>query len=448
MSGSGASEPAFAILGGGPAGLLMALLLARRGAVVDVYERRADPRQAAPEAGRSINLAMAARGLRALELAGVMPRLTDLLVPMRGRQLHAPDGAQQFLAYGQRPHEHIHSVSRADLTRRLTQAAGKQDRIRLHFGQRCLGLDAAGQALLRDEASGREYTTHAARLIGAEGAGSPLRRALAERGLLQWHEAPLEHDYRELQVAPAQAADWVREALHIWPRGRHMLIALPNADGSFTATLFMPREGEASFATIQDPGAARALFERDFPDALQRLPDFEQQWTRHPQGRLGTVYTAPWHWQERVVLIGDAAHAIVPFHGQGMNCAFEDCVVLDGLLADDPQGTAFARFSALRKPDADAIAQMALENHAEMSDTVRDPRFQQQKALSLELERRFPAQFVPRYSMVTFHPEIRYSEALARGQRQQALLERMTDPALPALTDAETAERVRRLQEA
>jgi len=392
------------ILGGGPAGLLMALLLARRGERVRVYERRPDPRLATPEAGRSINLALASRGIRALTEAGVMPLLSPLLVPMRGRMIHDDAGHTQFVAYGQDPRESIYSISRTALTRRLVEAAAEEPGITLHFDQRCVGLDAAGEPILRDEATGREYAPPAARWIGADGAGSALRRGLAEEGQLTSREEMLPHDYKEFTL-PAQngRARLELEVLHIWPRGEFMLIALPNADLSFTLTLFMRPDGPEGFAALDSDAAVADFFARVFPDAWSLLPDLEEQFRRHPQSKLGTVYCDPWHFGERMLLIGDAAHAIVPFHG--------------------------------------------LENHAEMSDSVRDPRFQQQKALALDLERRFPGQFIPRYSMVTFHPEIRYSEALARGRRQQALLERLTDPTLPALAEAEVAEQVRRLQQ-
>jgi kynurenine 3-monooxygenase len=371
------------ILGGGPSGLLMAILLARRDERVRVYERRPDPRSSDAEAGRSINLALAARGLRPLERAGLMPRLAPLLVPMRGRLLHDRDGGTQFIAYGQDPRESILSISRAELTRCLVEVAAETPGIALQFNQRCIGLDAAGEPLLRDEVTGREQSPRATRWIGADGAGSALRHGLRDEGQLTFREDALGHDYKEL-VLPARDGrpQLAREVLHIWPRGGYMLIALPNADGSFTLTLFLPRDGDGGFASLTDDAAVRALFEREFADASALLPDLEAQFRAHPQGRLATVYCEPWHFGERMLLIGDAAHAIVPFHGQGMNCAFEDCSVLDQLLADDPHGDAFERFNGLRKPDADAIATMALENYDEMRDSVREPRFQLQKTLS------------------------------------------------------------------
>jgi kynurenine 3-monooxygenase len=417
------------IVGAGPAGCLLGILLARRGVEVQLHERRGDPRSTPPEAGRSINLALAARGLRALAAAGVLPRIEPLCVRMRGRQLHETGQPGQFIAYGQREHEVIWSVSRAALTAALIEAARELPAVQLHFGQHCTGYDD-GLLLLRD-ASGTRREVPAARIIGADGGGSVLRQALARRLGFSVTEARLPHDYKELHVPlhhgrPPLAMD----ALHIWPRGGLMLIALPNADGTFTATLFLAREtggaaDQPGFDALQAPAQIDAFFRARFADFHALVPDLVQQFQAHPQGLLGTVYCPQWHEAERLLLIGDAAHAIVPFHGQGMNCAFEDSRILDELLQSDPD-RAFARFQDLRREDCLAIAQMALENYGEMRDTVRDPRFQRQKALSLALERLHPARFIPRYSMVMFHDEIPYSVALRRGRIQQQILDELT----------------------
>lgn len=420
----------FAIVGGGPAGSLMAILLARRGHQVQVFERRGDPRLVAPEAGRSINLALAARGKRALAEAGVLDALVPHMVPMPGRMLHLPGGTSAFSAYGQNPGETNHSISRAELTRQLVLQAGREPGVTLHFRQRCLGLAAGGALQLRDEEDGREYAVVTDRVIGADGAGSALRKALAAGGAVTASNDLLDHDYKELNI-PARggrSALEVREALHIWPRHNFMLIALPNADHSFTATLFMPRTGNPGFDTLAAPGAVRALFEREFPDALALMPDVEAEFAAHPQGILGTVRCSPWNLGERVLLIGDASHAIVPFHGQGLNCALEDCRLLDEMLASD-EPAPFARFAAQRLPDANAIAQMSLENYGEMRDDVTDPRHHLRRELELALERRHPGRFIPRYSMVMFHDEIPYSVALTRGDIQHTLMEEVLDAA-------------------
>ncbi|MEO7773633.1 MAG: NAD(P)/FAD-dependent oxidoreductase [Steroidobacteraceae bacterium] len=418
------------IVGAGPAGLVLALLLARRGRSVRVFERRPDPRRAHPEGGRSINLALAARGMRVLRAADALDALREFCVPMPGRMLHV-DGNQQFIAYGQRADETLYSISRATLHEQLTRSAATVVNIELNFGQRCLGLQSCNAGLLRmrDEVSGREYELRSEFIIGADGAGSALRDGLCAAGALQVREERLAHGYQEFTI-PAQDGRhvWPPQALHIWPRGSFMLIALPNNDGSFTATLFLPEQGRDSFASLAaEPHALRALFEREFPDASALMPQLEAEALAHPPSSLGTVYCEPWQAPGRVLLLGDAAHAIVPFHGQGMNCALEDCLLFDELLGTGNDfAAAAAQFEERRRPDTDAIAQMALENYLEMRDSVRDPLWQRRKALALELEQRFPARFIPRYSMVMFHAEIGYADALRRGAVQQAILEELT----------------------
>jgi kynurenine 3-monooxygenase len=419
------AEPArINIVGAGLAGALLALLLARRGLAVTLYERRPDPRQVRPERGRSINLALAARGMQALTRAAVLERVRPLLIPMRGRMVHERGGATALQPYGQRAHEVIYSVGRADLNRLLIEEAVRHAGVSVRFNQQCLGADLHTRALsLRDGDSGREYQVPLAPTIATDGAGSAVRASLAAAGLVQVREDWLDHDYKELTIPPQTAAALEPHALHIWPRGGFMLIALPNTDGSFTATLFLARTGAQSFAALDTSSAVQEFFAREFPDALPLLPDLAAQFAAHPQGQLGTVHAAPWHLDGEVLLLGDAAHAIVPFHGQGMNAAFEDCTELDALLGELPQwAELFACFEQARRPNTSAIAQMALENYLEMRDAVLDAGFVRRKALAMALERRFPERFIPRYSMVMFHPEIPYAEAQRRGALQEQLL--------------------------
>lgn len=410
------------IVGAGLAGTLLAIVLARRGCKVEVFERRDDPRVRGAERGRSINLALAARGLRGLEIAGVTARVAPLLIPMRGRYVHQHDGTGDLLLYGQDETEVIHSVSREALGRALIEAAAAEPGVTLHFGQQCVGVDLARDALLFGDSERVRRRVPLAPTIAADGAGSAVRTALAAAGAIQVREDLLAHDYRELTIPATHGTGLARNALHIWPRGSFMLIALPNTDGSFTATLFLAREGSPSFAQLTDDTAIRTFFERQFPSATPRLPQLAEDFKR-AQGRLGTVYSTPWHLGGKLLLLGDAAHAIVPFHGQGMNCAFEDVAVLDALLAEhDDFAAIFEVFARTRRSDTDAIAQMALENYLEMRDAVLDPVFQRRKALGERLEREFPDRFIPRYSMVMFHPGIGYAEALRRGAVQQEIL--------------------------
>lgn len=413
------------VVGGGPVGALMALLLARRGARVQLLERRPDPRLATPERGRSINLALAARGLSALQAAQLTAHVSAQLVPMRGRLLHDERGACSFLPYGSRASEVIWSISRERLNLLLLQAAAEHPAIELQFQARCLDVDPQRRVLQLQGAGAEPREQPFELLLGADGAGSAVRAALVTRGLSRSLESPLAHDYKELAIpaAAAATAHWPREALHIWPRGGFMLIALPNADGSFTATLFLARSGDPGFDRLAGAGAVRDFFRTHFADAAAAIGDLEHQFDTHPQGHLGTLHCEGWHAGGCVGLLGDAAHAIVPFHGQGLNAGFEDCVLLDRLFGALPAAQALERFERERRRDAEAIATMALENYEEMRAGVRDPQFAARAALAAELERQFPGRFIPRYSMVMFHPEISYHEALERGARQSALLD-------------------------
>lgn len=430
------------ILGAGLSGNLAAILLARQGFGIRVFDRGPPPGTARSRAGRSINLALAARGIRALERAGVFADIEPLLLPMSGRIVHELDGTQRFLAYGQRSDERIWSVSRADLNRRLYEIGRDRWRIDYRFGQVCTHIDPDSlRATLEAPEGGSELA--AKLLLAADGAGSTIRRGLAAAGALRAREVLLDHGYKELLVPPRTGGGFALapDGLHIWPRGGYMLIALPNADGSFTATLFLPHQGRPGFDTVT-ADTVGAFFAEHFPDAGALIPDLESQFRARPVGTLGTVHCAPWHQAasdgsgRHVLLLGDAAHAIVPFHGQGMNAAFEDCVELDRLIAEHGPDWALVtrRFEAARRDNTDAIAAMALENYEEMRDTVRDPRFERRAALAFELEKRCAGRFIPRYSMVMFHPEIGYAEAKRRGEIQRAIL----DAALGAADD-ETA---------
>ncbi len=413
-----------AIIGGGLAGSLLAILLARRGLAPVVIERSAPFSSTAPPRGRSINLALAARGIAALKRAGVFGAVEELLIPMRGRMLHDERGGQRFVPYGQQRGELIHSVSRGALNVTLYELASLRYGVEYRFRHECVDFDTASGSAVVASPHGRG-PLRAAVSIAADGAGSAARRALRNAGAIEASEAALDHGYKEFTVPAGRDGDFALDpdALHIWPRGDFMLIALPNLDRSFTATLFMPLHGNSSFASLRANGIM-AFFAANFPDALRLMPDVEADWAHHPTGRLGTVYCRPWRFKDRIVLIGDAAHAIVPFHGQGMNAAFEDCVELDELVAEHGSdwNRILGEFEARRADNARAIAEMALENYRVMRDQVRGDDYRLRTEVAFELEHRFPGRFIPRYSMVMFHPEISYAEAQQRGAAQDDLL--------------------------
>ena len=418
------------IVGAGPTGALLAILIQRRGHAVELYESRADPRGAAAQGGRSINLALADRGIHALQMAGVFEDLEAALLPMRGRLVHLSDGGTSLQPYGQRPNEVIYSISRHRLNQTLLEVAARQPQVSIHFQHR---FEAAefdeGTALIRDLRHDRLISVPMQPLLATDGAGSWMRRRMSALHLIDAHETDLEHGYKELSIpgGPNGAYRMASDALHIWPRGNFMLIALPNADGSFTATLFLPARGAVSFEALTSPAEIERFLRTEFPDVYGLMPNGVAEFQAHPTGFLGTVYANRWSAGGMAALIGDAAHAIVPFHGQGMNCCFEDCLEFGAAVARNTTWQdVFAEFFASRKPNTDAIAAMALENYLEMRERVVDPRFRLQQSLALELERRHPQRFIPRYSMVMFHHEISYRTAQLRGDIQARLLAELT----------------------
>lgn len=413
------------MIGAGLAGSLLAILLARQGWRITVYERRGDPRIANYESGRSINLALAERGRNALRQAGVEEAVMAKAVMMRGRMVHPRNGAPELQRYGRDDSEVIWSVHRAELNVTLLQLA-EEAGARFHFHRRLHTVDFdAGYARFIDDRDDSPHDIHFdTPLIGADGAGSALRAAMNRKSPLGERTEFLDHSYKELEIPPHGDGSFQIEpnALHIWPRGRYMCIALPNDEGTFTVTLFLPNEGEPSFASVRSGAEAHALFQRDFADAVPLIPDLRRDWEQHPPGLLGTLYLDRWHLDGKAVLIGDAAHAMVPFHGQGMNCAFEDCVFLaDALAANTDTAQAFALFEGERKPNAAAIQQMALDNYIEMRDQVADPAFLLQRELEQALQARWPTRFVPHYTMVTFM-HTPYAVALERTRIQQRIL--------------------------
>ncbi len=400
------------IVGAGPVGSLLALTLARRGCSIDVYERRPDMRRVDVSAGRSINLAVSTRGLHALHEVGLDEDVLREAVPMPGRMTHALDGTLALLPYGRSDREHINSMSRGGLNKLLMTRAEETGRVRIHFGQRLVGYDS-GRRLARFDPGGE---LRAEVIVGSDGSASALRASLGG----EVSEEVLSSGYKELTM-PARGGGFAmhREALHIWPRGSFMLIALPNLDGSYTCTLFLAFDGSPSFAELKTEEKAQEFFERYFPDAVPLIPGLSRQFTQAPLGRMVTVKAWPWS-RGSAVLIGDAAHAIVPFFGQGMNAGFEDVTLLSGMLTGDWE-TDFARFAEARKPDTDAIADLAVENFVEMRDKVADPRFLRMREIEHELQERMGGRYLTRYQLVTF-TRLPYRVALRAGEIQAKLL--------------------------
>ncbi|XZF12837.1 FAD-dependent oxidoreductase [Chitinophagaceae bacterium MMS25-I14] len=412
------------ILGAGLVGSLLAIILRKKGYEVTIYERRPDMRTASIGAGRSINLAMSARGWRALELAGLKAEMEELAIPMTGRYLHQADGSTAFQQYGKN-NEAIYSVSRGELNKRLMTLAEQQGAT-IHFNQRCIKVDVATNKLYFQHAeTGAEQTADADLLFGADGAFSALRSSYATMDRVNAAHKYIEHGYKELNIPAGADGSFKMEkhALHIWPRKNYMLIALPNTDGSFTCTLFFPFEGNPSFESLKTADEVMSFFKKEFPDAVDMMPTLLEDFMHNPTSSLITTHISPWHYQDKSALIGDAAHAIVPFYGQGMNAGFEDCSVLSGLM--DKHGDDWAailkEYEQKRKPNGDAVAELALQNFVEMRDKVADPHFLERKKIEKELGKRFPDRFVSVYEMVSFS-HTPYATAMQCIQAQDKLL--------------------------
>jgi kynurenine 3-monooxygenase len=417
----------FTLIGSGLAGGLLAAYLGRRGYDVDLYERRADPREGNIVGGRSINLALSTRGIHALEQLGIADEVLQHAIPMRGRMIHDKSGNLHFAPYDVDPNKHINSIGRAALNTTVIEAAQRYPNVRVHFNHRCtdVDLDEATAHLLNTETN----TTSAVRtdaVVGVDGAFSTVRQSMERRiERFEYDESYLAHGYKELTIPPASDGSWrmEKEVLHIWPRKSFMMIALPNPDGSFTCTLFWEFEGPRSFNTTKTDNDVRRFFDEEFPDAVPLMPKLLEEFRSNPTGSLVTIRCAPWYYKDKVALVGDAAHAVVPFYGQGMNAAFEDCVVLDECLAEFPQDRqrAFAEYFARRKENADALADLAIGNFIEMRDKTASRTFRAKKKLDHLLEAALPGIYLPLYTMVTF-TRIPYAKAAHRAYLQNRIV--------------------------
>jgi len=419
------------VIGAGLVGSLMSLFLARRGHEVEVFEWRPDMRRADIPAGRSINLAISARGLSALREVGLEEEALRNAVPMRGRMLHPIKGELNLQPYGKDGTQCINSISRGWLNKRLMTAAEATGRVKINFQHNLTAVDMDAKTVtVKNELTGESRTISAPRLLGTDGSNSIIRTDMNRRAGTVVTTDVLSSGYKELTILPEQAKAFGMElnALHIWPRGSFMLIALPNTDGSYTCTLFLPWEGEQSFAKLGEREAVARFFSEQFPDVVPMIPTLVDDFFRNPTGQMVTVKAPTWNEGGHVALMGDAAHAIVPFFGQGMNCGFEDCVRLEKLLTQESGDwtRAFSLYGRERKPNADAIANMAVENFVEMRDSVANPRYILEKDIERVLQHRFAGTYVSRYSYVSFST-VPYSYAYDVGAVQAKILNELSE---------------------
>jgi kynurenine 3-monooxygenase len=424
------------IIGAGLCGSLLALRLGQRGYNVTVYEMRSDLRKTDISAGRSINLAFSDRGNKAIKLVGMEDKVKPLCIPMNGRMLHDKEGHTFLSNYSGREHEYINSISRGELNALLLTEAEKHENVTIHFNKRCKSVDfEKTTAYFQDYETKDDFIEDADCIIATDGAGSALRKSyyLERKFLFSFSQEYLTHGYKELSILPTETGDYktYKNALHIWPRGDFMVIALPNLDGSFTVTLFLSyAQGEYNFNNLTTPEIVTEFFEKEFPDALDLMPNLVVDFFENPTAPLGTVKCSPWHYKGNTLLMGDSAHAIVPFYGQGMNASFEDVVEFDKVL-DEYEGnweTIFTEYEKTRKKDTDAIADLAIDNFHEMKSHVGQEIFQEKRKIEMALEKQFPKDYSSKYSLVTFNEHIGYREAMLRGRAQdKAILNMLKD---------------------
>lgn len=424
------------IIGAGLCGSLLALRLAQRGYKVEVYESRPDLRTTNISAGRSINLSLSDRGFKALRLCGVEEKAREICIPMYGRLMHDKEGNTFASNYSGRENEYINSISRGDLNGILLTEAEKHENVNIYFNSKCTSVDIENTIVhFKNNTTKEEFSIDADVIFGADGAGSVLRKSyyLERKFLFSYSQNYLSHGYKELEIpADKNGKHQISDGhLHIWPRGEYMLIALPNMDGSFTVTLFLSYdEGEYNFKNLTSEEKITTFFEKQFPDALKLIPSIKDEFFNNPTGPLGTIKCSPWMYKNKTILIGDAAHAIVPFYGQGMNASFEDVTVFDEILNQDLGSweAVFKQYQNSRKEDVDAIADLAIDNFHEMKDHVANPLFKEKRKLEMELEKTFPNEYFSKYSMVTFNEDTPYAEAMKKGRAQdKALLNMVAD---------------------
>ena len=439
------------IIGAGLCGSLLALRMAQRGYQVSVYEKRPDLRKVTLDSGRSINLAFSNRGNKAMKLVGIDQQVKTLCIPMHGRMLHDTAGKTIFAPYSGRENEYINSISRNDLNALLLTEAEKLNNVSIYFNNKCVSVDFENtNALFYNYESKTEHVINADVIFATDGAGSAMRKSyyLGKKFLFSFSQDYLTHGYKELSILPDKtgAHKTFKNALHIWGREAFMLIALPNLDGSFTVTLFLSYDdGTYNFNNLTTEARVLEFFSTYFKDALELMPNLVEDFFKNPTSPLGTVKCSPWHYKGNTLLMGDAAHAIVPFYGQGMNASFEDVVEFDQVLEAHPNPesksdweTIFKVYEAKRKKDTDAIADLAIDNFHEMKGHVNNAVFREKRNLEMALEKEFPNDYASKYSLVTFNENIGYREAMLKGRAQdKAIINMLTDGVINLNDDLE-----------